>query len=102
MSEHHAAGARPVVALGIPAFAAEGREPLLCRADPDAYFASGVRPPAARVLCAGCGHLEACRAYGLENPELWGVWGGTTRRERQALRRGESGDRGPPWWLLAA
>jgi WhiB family redox-sensing transcriptional regulator len=90
------------VALGIPGFVVEACEPLRCRADPDAYVADGVRPPAARELCAGCGHLEACRAYGLENPELYGVWGGTTRRERQALRRGESGDRGPPGWWLAA
>jgi WhiB family redox-sensing transcriptional regulator len=90
------------VALGIPAFAAEVREPLLCRADPEAYFASGVRPAAARVLCGGCQFLEACRAYALENSSLHGVWGGTTRRERQALRRGESGDRGPPGFWLAA
>ncbi|MEU0035128.1 WhiB family transcriptional regulator [Streptomyces sp. NPDC006333] len=71
----------------------DAREPLRCRSDPDAYVADGVRPPAARALCAGCGVFEACRAYGLANAELWGVWGGTTRRERQGLRRG---DRGPP------
>ncbi|WP_442814218.1 WhiB family transcriptional regulator [Streptomyces sp. NBC_00151] len=75
----------------------DAREPLLCRADPDAYGADGVRPPAARALCAGCGFLDACRAYALENPGLYGVWGGTTRRERQAVRRrGEVGERGPP------
>ncbi|QIY95865.2 WhiB family transcriptional regulator [Streptomyces sp. S1D4-11] len=54
----------------------------------------------ARELCAGCGHLDACRVYGLENPELYGVWGGTTRRERQALRRGSlgiGGRRGGGW-----
>ncbi|MER5467215.1 WhiB family transcriptional regulator [Streptomyces sp. NPDC002685] len=72
-------------------------EPLLCRADPDAYFADAVRPAAARALCAGCGHLADCRTYALENPGLYGVWGGTTRRERQAVRRrGEVGERGPP------
>ncbi|MEU0433721.1 WhiB family transcriptional regulator [Streptomyces sp. NPDC006290] len=98
MSEHHAVGARPVVSLGVPGFAVEAQDPLPCRVDPEAYFADGVRPLAARALCAGCGYLEACRAYALENPGLWGVWGGTTRRERQAVRRrGAVGDRGPPY-----
>ncbi|MEU0783280.1 WhiB family transcriptional regulator [Streptomyces sp. NPDC006173] len=74
-------------------------EPFLCRADPDAYSAAGVRPAEARALCAGCGFLEACRVYGLEHPELFGVWGGTTRRERQGMRRRSgTGERGPPRW----
>ncbi|MGW4974685.1 WhiB family transcriptional regulator [Streptomyces mirabilis] len=94
-SKHHAAGARPVVSLGIPEFVVEGREPLRCRADPDAYFADGLRPAQARVLCAGCGYLDVCRAYALGRAQLWGVWGGTTRREREALRRG-AGGRAPP------
>ncbi|AVH61319.1 WhiB family transcriptional regulator [Streptomyces dengpaensis] len=76
----------------------EARELVPCRTDPDAYFAEGVRPARARELCAGCGYLEACRAYVLDNPELYGVWGGTTRRERQGVRRrAAEGDRGPPW-----
>ncbi|MFE9880477.1 WhiB family transcriptional regulator [Streptomyces sp. NPDC005784] len=87
MSGHHAAGARPVGSLGIPGFVLDAREPLLCRADPDAYVADGVRPRAARALCAGCGFLEACRSYALDRPALWGVWGGTTRLERVSLRR---------------
>lgn len=93
MTGHNFAGARPLVSLGIPEFVVEARERLRCRDDPDGYFADGVRPGQARALCAGCSYLEACRSYALENPGLHGTWGGTTARERQALRRG---DRGPP------
>ncbi|MEU5097599.1 WhiB family transcriptional regulator [Streptomyces sp. NPDC020996] len=60
---------------------------LRCRADPDAYFAQGVRPEVARGLCAGCPCLAECASYALGRPELWGVWGGMTRREREVLRR---------------
>ncbi|MFF7754369.1 WhiB family transcriptional regulator [Streptomyces sp. NPDC007971] len=70
----------------------EARERLRCRADPDAYFADGVRPAGARALCGGCSQLDPCRQFALVRPELVGVWGGTTRREREALRRqGSSG-----------
>ncbi|MEU1518300.1 WhiB family transcriptional regulator [Streptomyces sp. NPDC005811] len=62
-------------------------EPLPCRADPDAYFRSGTRPAGARLLCAGCGYLEACAAYGIGDARLAGVWGGLTEGERRALRR---------------
>lgn len=99
MSGHHAKGARPAGSVGIPGFVMDAGEPFLCRADPDAYSAAGVRPAEARALCSGCGFLEACRVYGLEHPELYGVWGGTTRRERQGMRsRGGAGERGPPCW----
>ncbi|MET8134666.1 WhiB family transcriptional regulator [Streptomyces sp. NPDC005251] len=68
---------------------------MRCRADPDAYFADGVRASGARALCAGCGFLEACRVYALDRPALWGVWGGTTRLERVSLRRRAAADGGP-------
>lgn len=96
MSGRNLAGARPLVSLGIPEFVVEARERLRCRDDPDGYFADGLRPPAARVLCAGCGYLEACRAYALGRPGLHGVWGGMTRRERESVRRRAAEGRGPP------
>lgn len=68
-----------------------------CRTDPAAYFADGVRVRMARELCAGCFYLEACRGYALEQPALWGVWGGTTRMERASMRRRQADrGRGPP------
>ncbi|MFF4933576.1 WhiB family transcriptional regulator [Streptomyces griseofuscus] len=81
-----AAGA-PLLALGIPDFVWEARERLRCRDDPDSYFAEGVRPRQAKVLCVGCAYLDECAAYALARPELLGVWGGTTARERRSLRR---------------
>lgn len=80
-----------LVAFGIPEFVWEARERLLCRDDPEAFFADGVRPSKARVLCSGCTYLEPCRVYAMERPELLGVWGGTTARERQTLRRRPGG-----------
>ncbi|AGF64907.1 transcription factor WhiB [Streptomyces hygroscopicus subsp. jinggangensis TL01] len=81
-----------LVSLGIPPFVWEARERLLCRDDPDAFFADGVRPRQARELCAGCMYLDPCRVYAVERPELLGVWGGTTAREREALRRRSEGE----------
>ncbi|MGW1616577.1 WhiB family transcriptional regulator [Streptomyces sp. NPDC002285] len=73
--------------LGVPSFVFGAGPAVPCRADPEAYHADGVRAAGARALCAGCGHLEACLAFALERPALWGVWGGTTRMERASLRR---------------
>lgn len=89
------AGARPARGLGVPEFVSVSGPEVRCRADPDAYFADGVRAVGARALCAGCGFLEACRSYALDRPALWGVWGGTTRLERVSLRRRASAAVGP-------
>lgn len=91
MSGHHAVGARPALSLGIPEFVMEAREPVPCREDPDAWFAEGLRQSDAEALCEGCSFLTVCEAFALERPELFGVWGGTTRRERERLRRARVG-----------
>ncbi|MFC8408546.1 WhiB family transcriptional regulator [Streptomyces griseoincarnatus] len=65
----------------------EARESLQCREDPDAWFVEGLRQADAEALCEGCSFLDVCRAFALGRPELFGVWGGTTRRERERLRR---------------
>jgi len=49
----------------------------------------------ARSVCLGthpqhpgrCPVLEACLDYAIENGERWGVWGGTSERERRRLAR---------------
>jgi WhiB family redox-sensing transcriptional regulator len=41
----------------------------------------------ARAICAECAVSEACLAYALADSELHGMWGGTTPRERRAMRR---------------
>ena len=45
------------------------------------------RDDAARAICSGCPVIEHCLAYALDNPELEGVWGGMTTRERDHYRR---------------
>ena len=41
----------------------------------------------AKAICAECPLTEECLRYALENPELQGIWGGSTVKERQLLRR---------------
>nr|WP_314142742.1 WhiB family transcriptional regulator [uncultured Rhodococcus sp.] len=44
------------------------------------------REDRAKQVCAGCTVVEACRRFALAANEPFGVWGGTTARERQLLR----------------
>jgi WhiB family transcriptional regulator, redox-sensing transcriptional regulator len=41
----------------------------------------------ARAVCAQCSVREQCLAYALNDPDAraWGVWGGTTPRERREM-----------------
>lgn len=42
----------------------------------------------ARRVCAGCVVRDECLDYALtRSPRVVGVWGGTTERERRAMRR---------------
>jgi WhiB family transcriptional regulator, redox-sensing transcriptional regulator len=60
-----------------------------CRqADPELFFPGpGVRQAeVAKAVCGRCAVRANCLSYALEiMPE--GIWGGTTREERQAARR---------------
>ena len=42
----------------------------------------------ARQLCAVCPHLMACRTWGREHPEEYGIYGGLTDAERRPIRHG--------------
>lgn len=56
--------------------------------DPDLFFPERkASADEALALCASCPVLPACRRHALELPERFGVWGGLTENEREALRR---------------
>ena len=42
--------------------------------------------PAVRRLCEGCPVREPCLDFALGHKNLKGIWGGTTSREREAMR----------------
>lgn len=42
---------------------------------------------AAKATCARCKVKDACRDWSLTNGEKYGIWGGTSERERRARRR---------------
>jgi len=59
-----------------------------CRGlDPDLFYAeSGTAIMKAKSLCATCDVREQCLEWAIRREEF-GVWGGTTARERAAMRR---------------
>lgn len=42
---------------------------------------------AAKQVCAGCGVRVECLEFALAEREVWGVWGGTSEKERRRIRR---------------
>jgi len=65
-----------------------------CRsADPDLFFPISDSGPAleqaveAKAICATCRVRRECLAFALRTEQVHGIWGGTTERERTAVRR---------------
>jgi len=60
-----------------------------CReADPTLFFAATRDDErSALTVCSTCTVQESCLAFALETRERFGVWGGTTERERRRLLR---------------
>lgn len=67
-----------------------------CRGRDDLFFhphgerepARGQREQAAKALCASCPVRPECAEHALEMAEPYGVWGGVTETEREALLHG--------------
>jgi len=60
-----------------------------CRGEGHGKYVIDVRhAPAEAVLatCAECAVRADCLAYAMAQPDAVGVWGGTTERERRAMR----------------
>ncbi len=61
-----------------------------CRnADAEAFFGtSREAEEAALALCSICTVREECLDHALETRERFGIWGGTTEKQRKRLLRG--------------
>lgn len=60
--------------------------------DPEAWFPNQAQSASreirnAKKLCESCPVQRECLAYAVANPELLGIWGGLTPKERLGLRR---------------
>jgi len=56
--------------------------------DPEIFFPErGGSSKAARAVCSKCDVREQCLDYALNNKEQFGIWGGTSERERRRLRK---------------
>jgi WhiB family redox-sensing transcriptional regulator len=57
-------------------------------ADPEIFFPErGGSSKSARAVCSRCEVKAKCLEYALNNKEQFGIWGGTSERERRKLRR---------------
>lgn len=41
----------------------------------------------AKRICKMCAHQNQCLQWALDNDEQYGIWGGTTPKQRRELRR---------------
>ncbi|MEH0589820.1 WhiB family transcriptional regulator [Streptomyces sp. B21-106] len=66
-----------------------GAEPCRQGDSEDWFPEQGVNGLAAKRACLSCPVMLACRSWALANPHLadFGIWGGMSRGERNALRR---------------
>lgn len=56
--------------------------------DPEIFFPErGGSSRAARAVCARCEVRMQCLEYALKNKEQFGIWGGTSERERRRIRK---------------
>lgn len=61
---------------------------LCSQADPEAWFPEkGGSTREAKNICARCDDKVACLIYALDRAEPFGVWGGTSERDRKTLLR---------------
>ncbi len=60
-----------------------------CRGvDPDLFFPDrGESLEPAKRICGECAVRDECLEHALANGERFGVWGGTSERERRRIRR---------------
>lgn len=68
-----------------------GTEGLCKDEDPELFFPEGKghveATREAKGICSRCPIVEECLAVAMKNGEKYGIWGGTTAKEREYLRR---------------
>jgi WhiB family redox-sensing transcriptional regulator len=63
-------------------------EALCAQTDPEAFFPeNGQGAHAAKAVCGACPVATACLEYALANEPGWGVYAGTTQRQRAKARK---------------
>lgn len=56
--------------------------------DPEVFFpGTGESTRLAKEICVGCTVVDDCLEYALANKEKFGVWGGTSERQRRRIVR---------------
>jgi WhiB family redox-sensing transcriptional regulator len=56
--------------------------------NPDLFFPErGESVTEAKAVCADCIVRNRCREYAITNNEKFGIWGGTSERERRRIRK---------------
>jgi WhiB family redox-sensing transcriptional regulator len=56
--------------------------------DPDLFFPErGESVKEAKEVCATCIVKQRCLEYALDNNEKFGIWGGSSERERRRMRK---------------
>ncbi|MCL2782448.1 MAG: WhiB family transcriptional regulator [Propionibacteriaceae bacterium] len=61
---------------------------LCAQTDPEAFFPEkGGSTREAKRVCAKCEVRQPCLEYALNHDERFGIWGGTSERDRRRLRR---------------
>ena len=59
---------------------------VCAQTDPELFFPEkGLRPREAKAVCARCPVRAECLEDALTQDRVYGVWGGTTERERRKL-----------------
>lgn len=66
-------------------------EAVCAQVDPDLWYPDHILASGpAKALCATCPVQAECLTAALDQDEQYGVWGGTTPRDRRKLRKGVS------------
>ncbi len=75
--------------LGDPDEPIGWQERALCaQTDPEAFFPEkGGSTREAKQMCTRCEVRDECLDYALAHDERFGIWGGTSERERRRLKR---------------